>query len=94
MKKFVAILCLSLMLTSCAAQRGLVSSGYRPGEDGTHHFFLWGIFQEEEVNPARVCRSASNVAYVESQQSGLDVVLTLLTVGLYSPRSYAVYCRS
>ena len=92
----ILISCLVIVaLSSCATQRGYLvnSDSGISKKSGTSHFFLAGVFQTDEINAARVCGGASRVAQVQAKLTAGNIVLTLVTAGLYSPRSYTVYCR-
>ncbi len=55
------------------------------------HFFLWGLIGEEHVWAGRDC-GAPGVAKIFSRETPLDTVLTLITLGLYAPRTTTVTC--
>ena len=55
-------------------------------------FFVSGIGQAQEVNPATVCGGIDKVSKVEVQQSFLDGLLGGLTWGIFTPREAMVYC--
>ena len=87
-------LCLSLVLGGCATQRfDLKSGGGRVEEDKMQLFFVSGIGQKKALNPASICKGAGRVARVEVEQTGIDVLLAMLTSGIFTPRNARVYCR-
>jgi hypothetical protein len=93
MKK-LAIAALLLSLVGCATQRFDVRSG---GENAASHddyqsFWIGGIGQKEEIDAAKVCGGAAKVQRVETQLTPGNVGLTILTIGIYTPRQIRVYC--
>jgi hypothetical protein len=94
MKKLaIAAVVLSLM-TGCAVQRFDVRPDTQnaPTHDNSQNFWVYGIGQSEDIDAAKVCGSASNVQRVETQMTAGNVGLTILTLGIYSPRQVRVYC--
>lgn len=57
------------------------------------HFFLSGIGQGQAINATKVCGSVTRVAKVEVKQNVLQSLLSLVTLGIYTPREATVYCR-
>lgn len=93
MKK-IAVAALVLSLTGCAIQRFDVRSDVQnaPTHDNSQSFWVGGIGQSEEIDAAKVCGDASKVQRVETQMTAGNVGLTILTLGIYSPRQVRVYC--
>lgn len=90
----VKVLILStLLLTSCA--RIPVNLGGRMDRraiEETHSFYLWGLAGEKTLVMKDYCKNGS-VAKVEDLFTGTDVLLTLVTFGIYAPRTSKIYCR-
>ncbi|MCP4354236.1 MAG: lipoprotein bor [Proteobacteria bacterium] len=59
----------------------------------THNFFIHGIAQGRAINLAKTCGGIHNVAKVESQMTFLNGLLSIITLGIYTPRDARVYCR-
>ncbi len=93
MKK-IAVAALVLSLTGCAIQRFDVRSDVQnaPTHDNSQSFWVGGIGQSEEIDAAKVCGGAAKVQRVETQMTAGNVGLTILTLGIYSPRQVRVYC--
>jgi hypothetical protein len=93
MKK-LAIAAIVLGLTGCAIQRFDVrpETQNAPTHDNSQTFWVYGIGQSVEIDAAKVCGTASNVQRVETQMTAGNVGLTILTLGIYSPRQVRVYC--
>ncbi|TNH96575.1 Bor/Iss family lipoprotein [Aeromonas sobria] len=59
-----------------------------------HDFVLAGIGQSEMVDASLACHSdPKKVVRVEMQQSPQDVLMAILTLGIYTPRTARVYCN-
>ena len=97
MKKLMtAALMGSVVLASgCATQTGLIQPTQQvtPTYSKSQTFFISGIGQEQTVNAAEVCGGAANVAKVQTVQEPVDIALSLVTVGIYTPRTAKVYCK-
>ena len=97
MKKLMtAALMGSVVLASgCATQTGLIQPTQQvtPTYSKSQTFFISGIGQEQTVNAAEVCGGAANVAKVQTMQEPVDIALSLVTVGIYTPRTAKVYCK-
>ena len=83
-----------LSLTGCAIQRFDVrpDTQMAPTHDNSQTFWVGGIGQSEDIDAAKVCGSAANVQRVETQATAGNIGLTILTLGIYSPRQVRVYC--
>ncbi len=55
------------------------------------HFFLWGLAGEKDVDLDAVCPEGP--ARWSNHASAVDVLLTVITVGIYSPRTITVECE-
>jgi hypothetical protein len=93
MKK-LAIAAIVLSLTGCATQRFDVRSDTQnaPTQDNSQSFWVGGIGQSEEIDAGKVCGGGAKVQRVETQMTAGNVALTILTLGIYSPRQVRVYC--
>lgn len=93
MKKFL-FMALVAALTGCANQQFEIrpSSNASSSYDDAQTFWVGGIGQAQDVDASAVCGSAKKVARVEAQQTAGNVGLTILTLGIYSPRQIRVYC--
>jgi hypothetical protein len=93
MKK-LAIAAIVLSLTGCAIQRFDVrpDAHNAPTHDDLQTFWVGGIGQSEEIDAAKVCGSAAKVQRVETQMTAGNVGLTIVSLGIYSPRQVRVYC--
>lgn len=96
MKKTIAMAALTtILVTGCARQvhyvNGNTMSGHVHTTDQT--FFISGLGQTKTTNAANVCGGASRVVAVETIASPLNVILGIVTFGIYTPRDQTVYCK-
>lgn len=95
--KIPALILVPLMLLSgCAIQKfdfveGPVKNS--PSLDDSQTFWIGGVGQSSEIDAANVCGGSAKVVSIETQQTGGDVALTLITLGIYSPRHIRVTCK-
>jgi hypothetical protein len=92
-----AVVVATTLLSGCANQRfnvgGELSATPSARSEDSQTFFLSGIGQMKSVNAAQVCGDAGKVQGVAVEQSGLDVLLGMVTLGIYTPRTARVYCK-
>jgi len=97
MKKALFTVTLVVVLAGCAQQSfsikdNVTDSSYTQRQ--TQHFFVSGVGQEKYVDAASVCGGRDNVARIEVQQTFLNGLLSLVTLGIYTPREARVYCTA
>ena len=94
MKKIVSTLALVLIFSSCATQTTLLNDSYGSviGESGTHDFFIGGIGQTARVNLDEACRKGYVASKTQTISSPVNIVITIVTLGIYTPRDYKVFC--
>ena len=93
MKKLIAIAVLQLALVGCAQQTFTIREEAAVLKKETHQtFFVHGIGQSQSIDAANVCGGADKVARTEVRQSGMDVFLRIVTLGIYTPHEARVYC--
>ena len=96
-KSALTVAIAAAMLVGCANQRfnvaGDVSDASMAKSEDRQAFFVSGIGQKQAVNAAQVCGDASKVQGVAVEQSGMDVLLGMVTLGIYTPRTARVYCK-
>ena len=92
-KQLALILIATSFLAACATQDFEIGSrsGGQLVVDKTSHFVFWGLGQTDRINPARACGGA--VAHVETELTVPNYLLTLVTLGIYSPRQHRIYCK-
>ena len=98
MKKFLYVALLTCALTACSTQRFLIDptrAKFEPDYSKMQVFYLWGMTpQPIDADVKRICGNVNNLAMLETISSGVDVVITYLTLGLVNPRTANVYCKN
>ena len=97
MKIKMIILLLVFSLSACAQQgyvvNGKPSAQAEPSYEENSGFWFSGIFnQTDEINAAEICGGADKIAYVDARDSGKNILISIVTLGIYTPRSKRVYC--
>jgi len=87
------------MVTALTLGSGCYRSAYRtalPPSGETYsqwnHFFLWGLINTAEINVAAVC--PSGLSTLEIRDTPGTFLVSLLTLGLYSPLESTTHCAS
>ena len=93
MKKLLASFLMVSFLAACANQTTMVNgqSSFVKYED-RQTFILSGIGQTQRVNAGQICGGASKVGKVETVQGPLDIILGMITFGIYTPRTIKIHC--
>ena len=96
MKKILCPLILSVLLSGCFASRFPISpsaTATEPTYSDTKWFFLWGLVPEPKyTDPVQLCGGVDRVSYVETETGFWDGLVSLLTLGIVTPRTANVYC--
>lgn len=84
----------AVALSGCAQQTFKINNGIaeKPTQEVKQSFFVHGIGQSKTIDAALVCGGADKVIRTEVQESGMDVFLRIITIGIYTPREARVYC--
>lgn len=94
--KSLAFLLFTILLGGCATQTYLVNqevASAKPSFEDRQDFFIEGIGQDETLDAAKVCNGSQNVIKVESELTFVDGFLSVITAGIYTPRTARVYCK-
>ena len=99
MKKLFICIGLALTLSACGSdhilrfnldqQRNVKTT---PAYQGRSHFFLWGMGQKKNYNLTNVCPT-TGINAIEANWTLYDSLMGGLTMGIYAPESYAIYCN-
>ena len=101
MKKLLICIGLALALSACTsdhiirfnlAQQQNINTKTAPSYEGRSHFFLWGMFQKKNYNLTNVC-STKGISAIENHWTFYDSLMGSLTMGVYAPESYSIYCN-
>jgi hypothetical protein len=60
--------------------------------EGTNHFFIAGLANTEDVAIDEYCRSGA--AKVHVYQTFGDGILSVLTLAIYTPRTFEIWCAA
>ena len=99
MKKFLICIGLALSLSACGSdhimrfnlnqQQNITT---KPSYEGRSHFFFWGMWQKTDYNVANVC-PMRGIKAIDAHWTFYDSLMGGLTMGIYAPESYAIYCN-
>jgi|TARA_B100001094_G_C17846169_1_gene630367 hypothetical protein len=94
MKKTFGLIVLVSLISSCATQTNLLNDSYGATlkESGTHGFWIAGIAQTETVNLDTACGEGYVGSKTETVFSAKNILITIVTLGIYTQRDYKVYC--
>ena len=94
MKKFLFIVLACAALSACHDTRYVFTNQFptQPSYSRTQHYIWWG--RKSTIEPLQVCGSMNNVAMIEEKENGGQSWLRYLTVGIYSPVTVNVYCKT
>lgn len=94
LRKLCLVAFVTILIAACSTQTFNMGrpSTLHPKLSDNQTFFVGGIAQDKTINAAEVCGGASRVGTVEVQQSFLNVFLSIVTFGIYTPREARVYC--
>lgn len=65
---------------------------HAPDYQKRFNYYWWGLKGEHKVNVRLVCNSR-DVEQMQVVDTAGDILLTLVTVGIYAPRTARVWCR-
>lgn len=63
-----------------------------PQYQETQNFFLFGLIGESTVNLRSVCPGRA-IKQMQTQKTFLNGFLTVITLGIYTPRTASVWCK-
>jgi hypothetical protein len=91
--------CFSLLVSACLLSgcfHQIVQTGRAPGNTVVERpwtaTWLWGLVPAEEISTIAQC--PSGVATIETQQSFLNGLVGMLTLGIYTPQEVKVTCAA
>lgn len=99
MKKVAILAILAVLSSGCATQNYLLGSTTAPNSTATaeldkmQNFFVGGIAQEQTVDAAQVCSGQRNIHSVQTQDSVVNILLSAVSFGIYTPRQLRVFCK-
>ena len=99
MKKLLICIGLVLALSACTSdhiirfdlsQQQNVKT--EPSYEGRSHFFFWGLWQQKNYNLQNVCPT-NGINAIENHWTFYDSFMGSMTMGIYAPESYSIYCN-
>lgn len=100
MKKLISCLLFIALASSCATQTFSVNPKVkREVPSSTPHFSKWsnffisGVGQNDFKSANNLCKESGGVAFVESTVSTGQVIVSVATLGIYTPRTMNIYCN-
>ncbi len=95
MKKVSLLICSLVLITGCSTQSYVVNPTAKttPTFEKSQAFFVGGVGQQKVVNAEKICKGYHNIAKVETKETAVDIVLGIVTFGIYTPRTVSVYCQ-
>lgn len=94
--KNVIVVFFVLLLSACSNQTIRMTDSYavtNANYEKSQPFFIYGLGQTKEINAIKVCRD-NGVHHITTQQTFVDGLLGVITLGIYSPRTVAIYCNN
>lgn len=99
MKKLLICIGLALTLSACGSDHIIrynlapqQNAETEPAYEGRAHFFFWGMWQKANYNLTNVCYGRG-INAIESHWTWYDSLMGGLSMGIYAPESYAIYCN-
>lgn len=99
MRKLLICLGLVLILSGCgtdhvirfnlAQQQNMETA---PSYIGRSHFFLWGMWQKTDYDLTNVCYGRG-IKAIETHWTFYDSFMGSMTMGIYAPESFSIYCN-
>jgi hypothetical protein len=94
-KSVLVTLLAGVVLVGCANQRFNVAGEVTatPKMEDSQTFWVSGIGQNTTVDASKVCGGVAKVSAVAVEQAPMDVLLGMVTLGIYTPHTARVYCK-
>lgn len=95
MKHLCLVLLASVMLVGCAkvtiSPEHDIKLSSTPTYQERKDFYFWGLINEHFMDVSQVCYNRP-VLQMQTQATFVDSVLTVLTLGIYAPKTAMVWC--
>lgn len=93
-KKFGLLFC-ALSFVACSTVTIIPSKKpaifSAPQYSKTQDFYFWGLKGEKYINTKRIC-GRRRVRQMQTQHTFVNSLLTLVTLGIYAPKTAKVWC--
>ncbi len=94
--KYLLLPLLVLTLVGCASQSVYVHGDLTgpPDFEEMQNFWILGIGQESMIDATPICGAKrGGVSHVRVRQTFSNALVTIVTLGIYAPRTVQVYCK-
>ncbi len=92
----VSLVALTVATTGCYSVTSRPDGGFKvaskPDFEQRQDFYLWGLVGESHIDTRSVC-AHSKPTQMQSQMTFVDGLLSVVTLGIYSPQSARVWCK-
>ena len=92
----VGLAALLVVASGCFTVTSRPDGGFKvagqPTFEQRQDFFLWGLVGESHIDAKATC-SGKQPAQMQSQQTFVDGLLGLVTLGIYSPQTAKIWCK-
>jgi len=96
MKRLIGMLCACIILSACGSVTIRTDNQREtsdiPSYQKSFNYWWWGLKGEYNINIREIC-SGNSVSQMQSVSSFSDAALTIITLGVYAPRSARVWCE-
>jgi len=94
--RIILLFSLAFIFVACANVTVRPNGGARttsaPDSSQSVDYFLWGLTPEStEVEVSRYC-GGQEPSQIQAQTTFIDGLLGAITLGIYAPRSYRIWC--
>lgn len=101
-KKLSILILTTFLITGCATtvliNKNSISAeqaaAQKPTRKGKNQFFVSGLGQTQYIPAVEICGSEEKIARVETRYSFVDLLLQVITWGIYTPSTYRVFCQT
>ncbi len=91
----VCLVALTVAASGCYSVTSRPDGGFKmagnPTFEQRQDFFLWGLVGERHIDTKTVC-GGKRATQMQSQQTVVDALLGIVTLGIYAPQSAKVWC--
>ena len=88
----LALVLVVVAMTGCHTMRFGVEDGHAHNVvKERRNFYFWGLTPELQIDVSRHCPSGA--VAVKDEQTFVDGLLSLITLGIYAPRTSEYHCR-
>ena len=99
MKNFILIglVVASIALTGCVRTKFNIQDN--PDDavatyNRAQHYFISGIGQQKNIDPSEICGGVDKVVRTETQLTFVNIIVSIVTGGIYTPMQARVYCEN